>query len=349
MGIKGLLPVLKPVEKAIVINEYAGQCVAVDGYGWLYRGAYGCAYDLAQGLQTTSYVKFFMHLVKMLLYNNVTPIIVFDGQRLPIKKPVHDLRKKNRKDNYEKGVQFHEAKKNSQAEKYFRHAINITPEMVDKVIEALDEINVRHIVAPFEADSQMTYMFQKNQVQAVITEDSDLLVFGCSKVFYKLDRYGEGRQIVYDDIFQQSELGMGTFNREMFRYMCILAGCDYISSITDGNLKNARFIARKSRTFNGVKKKKKIHMFISDAYLKKFSKANAAFLYQFVFDIETQTYVRLNPLPEDIKVDDLVGLGDSPQNHDIPILQSNKARYIDPKLCNHLEKDASIYSICFFF
>lgn len=45
-------------------------------------------------------------------------------------------------------------------------------------------------------------------------------------------------------------------------------------------------------------------------------------MYQFVFDMNLRTYVRLNPLPKDIKV---VGLGDSPQNCNIPILESNKA------------------------
>lgn len=45
-------------------------------------------------------------------------------------------------------------------------------------------------------------------------------------------------------------------------------------------------------------------------------------MYQFVFDLNLRTYVRLNPLPNDINP---IGLGDSPQNSNIPMLESNKA------------------------
>ena len=41
---------------------------------------------------------------------------------------------------------------------------------------------VECIVAPYEADSQLAYLSKEQIVDLVITEDSDLLVFGCRKV-----------------------------------------------------------------------------------------------------------------------------------------------------------------------
>ena len=41
---------------------------------------------------------------------------------------------------------------------------------------------VECIVAPYEADSQLAYLCKEEIVDFVITEDSDLLVFGCGKV-----------------------------------------------------------------------------------------------------------------------------------------------------------------------
>ena len=38
------------------------------------------------------------------------------------------------------------------------------------------------IVAPYEADAQLTYLQKEGIVDVVITEDSDLLVFGCQRV-----------------------------------------------------------------------------------------------------------------------------------------------------------------------
>ena len=42
---------------------------------------------------------------------------------------------------------------------------------------------VECIVAPYEADSQLAYLSKEEIVDLVITEDSDLLVFGCRKVY----------------------------------------------------------------------------------------------------------------------------------------------------------------------
>jgi exonuclease-1 len=38
------------------------------------------------------------------------------------------------------------------------------------------------IVAPYEADAQLAYLNKRGIAQVIITEDSDLLLFGCEKV-----------------------------------------------------------------------------------------------------------------------------------------------------------------------
>ena len=38
------------------------------------------------------------------------------------------------------------------------------------------------IVAPYEADAQLAYLMKTGITSAVISEDSDLLVYGCQKV-----------------------------------------------------------------------------------------------------------------------------------------------------------------------
>lgn len=53
-------------------------------------------------------------------------------------------------------------------------------------------MKVDFIVAPYEADSQMAYLFKTGKVQLVITEDSDLIAFGVTKLLYKLNTDGVG-------------------------------------------------------------------------------------------------------------------------------------------------------------
>lgn len=49
MGITGLIPFLKKSTIAVNISQYSGQCVAIDAYCWLHKGAYSCIEKLARG------------------------------------------------------------------------------------------------------------------------------------------------------------------------------------------------------------------------------------------------------------------------------------------------------------
>ena len=49
-------------------------------------------------------------------------------------------------------------------------------------VQELHREQIQVIVAPYEADAQLTYLVKNNLADFVITEDSDLLAFGCSKV-----------------------------------------------------------------------------------------------------------------------------------------------------------------------
>ncbi len=72
-------------------------------------------------------------------------------------------------------------------------------------------------MAPYEADSQLTYLQNEGIVDFVITEDSDLLVFGCEKVLFKLDDAGNGKLI------ELKELGKA--NKGLVVSECVLCVC----------------------------------------------------------------------------------------------------------------------------
>lgn len=44
------------------------------------------------------------------------------------------------------------------------------------------EKDIQYIVAPFEADAELAYLSTSGHVDAVLTEDSDLLAYGCKKL-----------------------------------------------------------------------------------------------------------------------------------------------------------------------
>lgn len=59
--------------------------------------------------------------------------------------------------------------------------------MAYPILVALKELNVPFMVAPYEADAQLAYLSRCGFIDAVLTEDSDLLVFGAKCVLLKVD------------------------------------------------------------------------------------------------------------------------------------------------------------------
>lgn len=55
-------------------------------------------------------------------------------------------------------------------------------------------------------------------------------VFHVFQVFLKIDKFGNGLEIDQARLGNCKQLG-NVFTEEKFRYMCILSGCDYLSSI----------------------------------------------------------------------------------------------------------------------
>lgn len=55
-------------------------------------------------------------------------------------------------------------------------------------VKACREKGVDCIVAPYEADAQLAYLNKCGIAQLIITEDSDLVLFGCDRVCRALHR-----------------------------------------------------------------------------------------------------------------------------------------------------------------
>lgn len=305
MGIHGLLQFIKEASEPIHVRKYKGQVVAVDTYCWLHKGAIACAEKLAKGEPTDKYVGFCMKFVNMLLSHGIKPILVFDGCTLPSKKEVEKSRRERRQANLLKGKQLLREGKVSEARECFTRSVNITHVMAHKVIKAARSQGVDCLVAPYEADAQLAYLNKAGIVQAIITEDSDLLAFGCKKVILKMDQFGNGLEI------DQARLGMcrqlgDVFTQEKFRYMCILSGCDYLSSLRGIGLAKACKVLRLANNPDIVKVIRKIghylkmNIIVPEDYIKGFIRANNTFLYQLVFDPIKRKLLPLNAYEDDI-------------------------------------------------
>ena len=124
--------------------------------------------------------------------------------------------------------------------------------MARYLIDSLVEANVKYVVAPYEADAQMYYMERNGIVDAILSEDSDLLVFGCKNLITKLSQYGECVHICRDDFVRCKEMSLAGWTDEEFRSMAILSGCDYLENIPRLGLKTAHRLVRKHKNVDKV-------------------------------------------------------------------------------------------------
>lgn len=319
MGIQGLLQFLKEASEPVHVQKYRGLTVAVDTYCWLHKGAFSCAERLAKGEPTDQYVSFCMKFVDMLLSHGVKPVLVFDGRNLPSKQEVEKARRERRQANLQKGKQLLREGKVAEARECFTRCVNVTPAMAHQVIKAARGRGVDCLVAPYEADAQLAFLNKSGIAQAVITEDSDLLAFGCKKVILKMDKQGNGLEISQDHLGRCRSLG-DVFTEEKFRYMCILSGCDYLPSIYGIGLGKACKLLRMANNpdiltvIRKIGHYLKMNITVPDEYIDGFVKANNTFLYQLVFDPINRKVVPLNPYPENLELSTLsyagVNVGD---------------------------------------
>lgn len=187
------------------------------------------------------------------------------------------------------------------------------------IAQALRAENVPYVVAPYEADAQLAYLERIGLVDGIITEDSDLLVYGCQKVYFKLDAVTASMTCISrSDFAANTDLSLAGWSDKEFRGMAILSGCDYLPSIPGIGLKTAWSLLRKYKTVEHVIRAVKLEgkKSVPQGYLQAFRLAENVFLHQRVYDPVSEMLVHLTDVPEGVELDEatLAYMGGCVQN-----------------------------------
>ena len=231
------------------------------------------------------YIEFSMNRVRMLIHFGVVPYLVFDGDFLPGKAGTEAERATRRAESRKKGLEYYHMNKPSQAHLELQKAVDVTPLMARELMEELKHLAVEYVVAPYEADAQLVYLEKKGIIEGILSEDSDLLVFGAKRLLTKLDQYGDCVEINRADFSACREISLVGWTDEEFRRMAILSGCDYLGNITGMGLKNAYRLVRKFKTAEKIVRMLqfdgKYH--VPPGYLDDFQRAELTFRFQRVY------------------------------------------------------------------
>ncbi|KAL6178211.1 hypothetical protein ACLB2K_049730 [Fragaria x ananassa] len=314
MGIKDLLRFIKPYSQIIHIRKYAGKRVGIDAYSWLHKGAYSCSMELCMNSNSERKLKyidyFFMHRIHMLQHHEITPVVVFDGDSVPCKAATGDERHRRRKKFHDLAMEKVEEGNVRAATELFQRAVSVTPSMAHELIKVRRSENIEFVVAPFEADAQLAYLAsleaEKGGIAAVITEDSDLVAYGCQA----MDQFGNGDELLLNSIFNQADRtpSFQNFDLKLFTGMCVLAGCDFLPSVPGIGMGKAYALVSKYQNLDralSVLKLQKGNQMPED-YPKSFREAAAVFQHAQVYDSDKKIVKHMRPIPQDL-VDSLDG------------------------------------------
>lgn len=114
--------------------------------------------------------------------------------------------------------QFHDVK---------RHISTITSDMVDDIQELLRLFGIPYVVAPFEAESQCAQMYMNKQIDGIVTEDSDVFLFGGGNIYKNMFNQSKFVEFYTDkDIYEKLYL-----SRERLIQVAMMLGSDYTEGI----------------------------------------------------------------------------------------------------------------------
>lgn len=161
-----------------------------------------------------------------------------DGLRLECKdaSKAHRISKRSKyNDKYNKQVEDSEHDDDSSHMAVFKkYSSEITRKHFYMFIDFLKHKKVKFIIAPYEADSQLAYMYHTESIQYILTEDSDLVAYGCLNIIKGLKKNGDCSVLNPDKKLKTASATLKSFFKldpESRTKCCILAGCDYLPNI----------------------------------------------------------------------------------------------------------------------
>lgn len=232
MGIKGLKKFIKHYFNEI--DDIKGSTVCIDSSILMYKYRYIYNTD-------NFHIVGFLHKVIEFLDQDIIPIFVFDGKPPDAKKETLKKRTETRNSMISKVKKLKEQvseefisdgeadlegviEKVETIQKIEKNILIVTKNHYLEVIELLKGLGIPFYQSDGEAEQTCAFLQKNGYADYTITEDTDSLTFGGTKILFK---NGNGYSLCQLEIVL-SQLGI---NYSQFIDFCILCGCDYIPGI----------------------------------------------------------------------------------------------------------------------
>ena len=261
MGVKGLYKYLETKHPQCIqyvdLDNLSGSTIAVDASVWLYVSMYKVT-----EISNRNHITYFLNHIIELLQNNIIPVFVFDG-KAPEAKELVLKQRETRKREIQTKIDIakeraakrvctegeNEARK--AVEKIESQLINIEPRHHEEVMELIKSLGIQCIRANGEADHVCAWLSRNGFVDAVMTEDIDLLVGGATTML-KRNRNVSKSVLSWTLVTLRDVLENTRMTYEQFVDSVLLMGCDYIEGINKMGPVSSIAMIRKYGNLNRV-------------------------------------------------------------------------------------------------
>ena len=177
--------------KEISFTDLTQKKVAVDSFNILYqflttiRQPDGALLTDSKGNVTSHLSGLFFRMTK-LMKQKIKLAFVFDGEPPKLKTKERERRKDLKLEaqrKYEKAVEEQDIEL---MRKYASRTAKLTSEMIEEAQELITALGQPIINAPSEGEAQAAYMVKKGDVYALVSQDTDGLLFGSPKLIKNL-------------------------------------------------------------------------------------------------------------------------------------------------------------------
>jgi flap endonuclease-1 len=230
--------------KPLAIESLRGKKLAIDTFNILYqfltaiRDRSGEPFKDSKG-RVTSHIMGLFYRIANLIEAGAKPVFVFDGKPIELKQETSEKRSKIRDAAallYEEAVEKGDL---ALARKYAQRASRVTKEIIESSKELLTLLGMPIVQAYHDGEAQASYMCKQGQVDAVVSQDWDCLLFGAPILIRNLTSSAEPQEIVLKDVLKELDL-----TQEQLVDAAVLIGTDFNAGVKGVGPKSAIKLAK---------------------------------------------------------------------------------------------------------
>eukprot|EP00924_Labyrinthula_sp_SR-Ha-C_P016040 maker-scaffold_4-snap-gene-17.49-mRNA-1 protein AED:0.05 eAED:0.07 QI:0/0/0/1/0.5/0.33/3/0/417 len=263
MGVNGLWELLAPASRRVDIQTLHGKVLAVDISIWLIQFIYGRFRSLyivlamkereSGEIVRSAHILGTLRRILKLISHQIKPVFVFDGSVPALKKETIRRRRQLRQKQEKlikataeklKNLKEQAAENRKKLRSLESSQFQVTKTMIDEVKRLITLFGFPFIEAPMEAEAQCALLEKMNYVDGVITNDSDVFLFGAENVYKNIfmdKKFVEAYKM--RDIEKKLRL-----NREKIILLALLLGSDYTEGVKNIGIVNGTEIVQEYPT-----------------------------------------------------------------------------------------------------